>query len=81
MAASSSQHGENADFFSIFSLGGIHRQGIFPVIPLEFQGKKHQPFSRTQPKTFVLAIARMDARAVSKRKKRVFSAKRRQYTD
>ena len=54
MVASSSQHGENADFFSIFSLGGIHRQGILPVIPLEFQGKKHQPFSRTQPILLVI---------------------------
>ena len=52
MVASSLQHGGNADFFSIFSLGGIHSQGILPVIPLELQGKKHQPFSRTQPLFF-----------------------------
>ena len=38
--------------FSPGSLGGIHSQGILPVIPLELQGKKHQPFSRTQPFQF-----------------------------
>ena len=30
-------------------LGGIHSQGIWLVIPLELQGKKHQPFSMAQP--------------------------------
>ena len=35
--------------FSGFPLGGIHGWGILPVIPLELQGKKHQPFSITQP--------------------------------
>ena len=35
--------------FSGFPLGGLHGQGILPVIPLELQGKKHQPFSITQP--------------------------------
>ena len=49
MVASHPQHSENTDFFSMFSLGGIHNQGILPVIPLELQGKKHQPFSRIQP--------------------------------
>ena len=37
------------NFFSDFPLGWNHGQGIFPVIPLELQGKKHQPFSITQP--------------------------------
>ena len=49
VVASSPQHGENVAFLSSFPLGGIHSQGILPVIPLELQGKKHQPFSRTQP--------------------------------
>ena len=35
--------------FSGFPLGGIHGSGILPVIPLELQGKKHQPFSIPQP--------------------------------
>ena len=30
-------------------LGGIHSQGLWLVIPLELQGKKHQPFSMAQP--------------------------------
>ena len=46
---SSPQCGENTAFFFGFPLGGLHCQGIFPVIPLELQGKKHQPFSITQP--------------------------------
>ena len=49
MVVSSPQYGENTAFFSAFPLGGIHGQGILPVTPLEFQGKKHQPFSITQP--------------------------------
>ena len=36
-------------FLSGFPLGGIHGQGILPVIPVELQGKKHQPCSITQP--------------------------------
>ena len=50
MVVSSPQCGENTAFFSGFFLGGIYGQGIFPFILLEFQGKKHQPFSITQPK-------------------------------
>ena len=46
---SSPQCDENTAFFSGFPPGGSHGQGIFPVIPLDLQGKKHQPFSRTQP--------------------------------
>ena len=46
---SSPQCGKNTGFFSSFPLGGSHGQGILPVIPLELQGKKHQPFSITQP--------------------------------
>ena len=49
MVVSSPQCDENTAFFSGFPLGGIHGQGILPVIPLELQGKKHQPFSITQP--------------------------------
>ena len=49
MVVSSPQCGEKTAFFSGFPLGGIHGQGILPVIPLELQGKKHQPFSITQP--------------------------------
>ena len=41
--------GENTAFFSGFPLGGSYGQGILSVIPLELQGKKHQPFSITQP--------------------------------
>ena len=36
-------------FFSSSPLGGIHAWGILLVIPLAFQGIKHQPFSMTQP--------------------------------
>ena len=35
---------ENTTFFPVFPLGGIHGQGIFPVIPLEFQGKSINHF-------------------------------------
>ena len=49
VVVSSPQCGENTAFFSCFPLGGNHGQGIFPVILLELQGKKHQPFSITQP--------------------------------
>ena len=49
VVVSSPQCGENTAFFFGFPLGGLHCQGIFPIIPLEFQGKKHQPFSITQP--------------------------------
>ena len=49
MVVSSPQRGENTGFFSSFPLGGNHGQGIFSVIPLELQGKKHQSFSTTQP--------------------------------
>ena len=45
VVVSSPQCGENTAFFSCFPLGGSHGQGIFPVIPLELQGKNHQPFS------------------------------------
>jgi len=48
VVVSSPQYGENTAFFSGFPLGGIYGQGILPVIPLELQGKKHQPFSITQ---------------------------------
>ena len=48
MVVSSPQCGENTAFFSGFPLGGIQGQGILPVIPLELQGKRHQPFSITQ---------------------------------
>ena len=47
MVVSSPQHGENTAFLSV---GGIHGQGLLLAIPLELQGKKHQPFSMTQPK-------------------------------
>ncbi|WP_302553489.1 hypothetical protein [uncultured Bilophila sp.] len=50
VVVSSPQCGETYGFFSSFPLGGIHGQGIFPVIPLELQGKKHQPFSIAQPR-------------------------------
>ena len=49
VVVSSPQCGENTAFFFGFPLGGLHCQGIFPVIPLELQGKKHLPFSITQP--------------------------------
>ena len=45
----SHQHGETTTFFSGSPLGGIHAWGILLVIPLAFQGIKHQPFSMTQP--------------------------------
>ena len=35
--------------FSSFPLGGVHGWGILLVIPLLLQGKRHQPFSMTQP--------------------------------
>ena len=50
VVAPSPQCGEKYSLFFCVPLGGIHGQGILPVIPLEFQGKKHQPFFRTQPK-------------------------------
>ena len=40
MVVSSPQCLENTAFFSYFPLGGIHGQGIFPFIHLEFQEKK-----------------------------------------
>ena len=43
------QYTENICFFSKLSAGGLCDWGILLVIPLEFQGKKHQPFSMTQP--------------------------------
>ena len=46
MVVSSPQHGEHTAFFFSFPFGGIHNQGILPVIPLELQEKKHQPFFR-----------------------------------
>jgi hypothetical protein len=49
VVVSSPQHGETTTFFSSFPLGGIHAWGILLVIPLAFQGIKHQPFSMTQP--------------------------------
>ncbi|MBS6141657.1 MAG: hypothetical protein KH745_03530, partial [Bilophila sp.] len=49
MAVSSPKCGENTAFFSVFPLGGNYDQDILLVIPLELQGKKHQPFSITQP--------------------------------
>ena len=42
------QYTENIDFLFIFSNDGPHVWGL-SVIPLELQGKKHQPFSITQP--------------------------------
>ena len=54
MVVSSPRCGENTIFFSSFPLGWIHSWGVFFVIPLEFQGKKHQPFSRTQPILLVI---------------------------
>jgi len=52
----SPQCSENTAFFSGFPLVGNHGQGIFPVIPLELQGKKHQPFSITQPLQMIIPI-------------------------
>ena len=49
MVVSSLQVGGYAPFFPGFPLGGLHSQGILLVISLELQGKKHQPFSMTQP--------------------------------
>ena len=43
------QYTENICFFSKFSAGGLCDWGILLVISLEFQGKKHQPFSMVQP--------------------------------
>ena len=60
MVVSSPQHGENTAFFSSFPINGIHSQGILQFLPLEFQGKKHQPFSMIQP--FVTEEARTEAR-------------------
>ena len=50
MAVSASQYGENTAFSPVFPLGGLHGRGILLFIPLELQEKRHQPFSRTQPK-------------------------------
>ena len=36
--------------FSNFPFGGLHSWGILLIIPLELQGKRHQPFSMAQPK-------------------------------
>ena len=36
--------------------GAVKIQPFFPVIPLEFQGKKYQPFSRTQPILLVIPL-------------------------
>ena len=60
MVVPSPQYGENTAFFSSFPINGIHSQGILLFLPLEFQGKKHQPFSMTQP--FVTEEARTEAR-------------------
>ena len=49
MVVSFPEYGGTYSLFSRFPLGGNHGQDILPVIPLEFQGKKHQPFSITQP--------------------------------
>ena len=49
VVVSSPQCFENIAFFSSFPLGGIHGSGMLSVIPLKLQGKKHQPFSMTQP--------------------------------
>ena len=49
VSALSPQYGKNTDFFSYFPLGGLHGWGILLVIPLELQGKRHQPFSMAQP--------------------------------
>ena len=54
-AVSSPQRIENTASLSLslslsgVPLGGIHSQGLWLVIPLELQGKKHQPFSMAQP--------------------------------
>ncbi|WP_302553631.1 hypothetical protein [Bilophila sp.] len=44
MVVSSSQRGEHTAFFSGFPIGGIHAQGLLPVIPLKFQGKSINRF-------------------------------------
>ncbi len=36
-------------FYPVFPLAGSTAKAFFPAIHLEFQGKKHQPFSITQP--------------------------------
>ena len=48
MLVSSQRHCQHTAF-SGFPLGGTYGQGILPVSPLEFQRKKHQPFSPAQP--------------------------------
>ncbi|WP_302551763.1 hypothetical protein, partial [uncultured Bilophila sp.] len=50
MVALFQQYTENICFFSNLSAGGLCDWGILLVIPLEFQGKGHQPFSMAQPK-------------------------------
>jgi len=44
MVALPPQHGENTAFFSRFPLGGIHSQGILPIISLQLQGKSINHF-------------------------------------
>ena len=39
-------------FSPVFPLAESITEAFFLAIPLEFQGKKHQPFSRTQPLEF-----------------------------
>ena len=46
----SSQYTGNTGIFSSFSAYGLHAWGLLLVIPLEFQGKKHQTFPMAQPK-------------------------------
>ena len=56
-------------FSQDFPFGGIHSQGILLVIPLKLQGKKHQPFSRTQPnKTATVCCAWLSFESFSFRK-------------
>ena len=47
VVVSSPQFGENTAFFFGFPLGGIHGQGILPVIPLELQEKASAIFYDT----------------------------------
>ena len=61
MVVPSPQYGENTTFFSGFPLGGILGQGLLPVIPLELQGKRHQPFSITQPNKKAVPQETIDA--------------------
>ena len=56
MVVSSPQDNEKYGLFSGFLIGGIHDYGILLVIPLELQGKKHQPFSMAQSDNIFYSI-------------------------